>query len=133
MVAMGLNHLARWIDQGITPPRAPPIAVDAGRIVLDETGNAKGGVRNPYVDVPVAMYGVPNGPSNVFLCAIAGWRVAYSEATLHELYRNKGAYISQLNRRLMELVPESWMLPEYAEDVRTDAQAIDIPNPSGRH
>jgi hypothetical protein len=101
--------------------------VEGGQIALDESGNAKGGVRNTYVDVPAAMYGVPNGPSNVFLCAIAGWRVPYSEETLREMYRNRGAYISQLNVRLMELVREGWMLPEYAEDIREDALAIEIP------
>ena len=127
MVATGLHHLVRWVDEGVVPPRAPPLAVEGGQIALDESGNAKGGVRNTYVDVPAAMYGVPNGPSNVFLCAIAGWRVPYSEETLREMYRNRGAYISQLNVRLMELVREGWMLPEYAEDIREDALAIEIP------
>jgi hypothetical protein len=32
----------------------------------------------------------------------------------------------------MELVREGWMLPEYAEDVRADAQAIDITPPGKR-
>jgi len=52
--------------------------------------------------------------------------------TLNGLYRNKGSYISAINRRLMELVREGWMLPEYAEDVRADAQAIDITPPGKR-
>jgi len=32
----------------------------------------------------------------------------------------------------MELVREGWMLPEYAEDVRADAQAIDLTSPGKR-
>jgi len=40
--------------------------------------------------------------------------------------------ISAVNRRLMELAREGWMLPEYAEDVRADAQAIDITPPGKR-
>lgn len=125
MAAMGLHHLVRWADQGIVPPHAPPLEVQGGQIATDESGNARGGVRNPYVDVPVAIYGVPNAPG--FLCSIAGWRVPYNEETMRELYRNHGAYISRLNRRLMELVREGWMLPEYADDVRSDAHAVDIP------
>lgn len=132
MVAMGLHHLVRWADEGVVPPRAAPLEVDndladGSRLALDANGNVRGGVRNTYVDVPAAIYGVPNAPANVFLCAIAGWRVPYNEETLRDLYRNKGGYISRLNRRLMELVREGWMLPEYAEDVRADAQSIDIP------
>jgi len=85
--------------------------------------------------VPVAQYGVPNTgatPAANFNCSIAGWRVAYDEQSLHELYRNHGAYIRKLDRRLMELIREGWMLPEYAEDVRADAHAIVIPNPGRR-
>jgi len=140
MVAMGLNHLVQWVDNGVVPPRAPYIEVDndlendGSRLALDANGNAKGGVRNPYVDVPVAVYGVPNSGSgaSAFLCSIAGWRIPYNEATLRDLYKNKGSYISRLNRNLMNRVREGWMLPEYAEDVRAEALGIAIPNPPDR-
>jgi len=141
MVAMGLNHLVQWVDHGVVPPRAPYVEVDndlandGSRLALDANGNAKGGVRNPYVDVPVAVYGVPNSGSGAaaFLCSIAGWRIAYGEETLSELYRNKGGYISRLNQSLMDRVREGWMLPEYAEDVRAEALGTAIPTPSGRN
>jgi len=141
MVAMGLNHLVEWVDRGVVPPRAAPLefdndtANDGSRLVLDQNGNVKGGVRNTYVDVPAAQYGVPNSgatPAANFNCSIAGWRVAYDGNTLAELYKNHGAYMSALNRRLMDLMREGWMLPEYAEDVRADAQAIEIPGPGKR-
>lgn len=139
MAAMGLHHLIEWVDNGVVPPRAAPLEVDnntandGSRFALDAHGNVKGGVRNTYVDVPVATYGVPNGP-NSMPCNIAGWRVPFDEETLRDQlrYKNKGTYISAINRRLMELVREGWMLPEYADDVRADAQAIEIPSPSGR-
>jgi Alpha/beta hydrolase domain len=141
MAAMGLHHLIEWADHGVVPPHAARLefdnntANDGSRLSLDANGNVKGGVRNTYVDVPVAAYGVPNAgltSAAQFNCSIAGWRVPYDEHTLRGLYKNKGSYISALNRRLMELVREGWMLPEYADDVRADAQAIDIPSPSGR-
>lgn len=140
--AMGLHHLVEWVDRGVVPPRAAPLAFDndtsndGSRLALDAHGNVRGGVPSTYVDVPVAQYGVPNTgatpPAN-FNCSIAGWRIGFHEETLRELYGNKGTYISQLNRRLMELVREGWVLPEYAEDIRADAQAIEIPSPSGRN
>jgi hypothetical protein len=141
MAAMGLHHLIQWVDHGIVPPHAAPLefdnntANDGSRLALDSNGNVKGGVRNPYVDVPVAAYGVPNAgatPAAQFNCSIAGWRVPYDEHSLRTLYKNKGSYISALNRRLMDLVRDGWILPEYADDLRTDAQAIEIPSPSGR-
>ena len=141
MAAMGLDHLIDWVDHGVVPPHAARLefdnntAGDGSLLALDANGNVKGGVRNTYVDVPVAQYGVPNvgaTPAAQFNCSIAGWRVPFDEQTLRNLYHNKGSYVSALNRRLMELVREGWMLPEYADDVRSDAQAIDIPPPGQR-
>jgi hypothetical protein len=141
MAAMGLDHLIAWVDQGVVPPHASPLefdnntANDNSRLTLDAYGNVKGGVRNTYVDVPVAAYGVPNSgatPAAQFNCSIAGWRKPMPQQTLLDLYRNKGSYINAVERRLMELVREGWMLPEYAEDVRADAQAIDITPPGKR-
>jgi hypothetical protein len=138
---MGLHHLIEWVDRGVAPPRAAPIgfdndtANDGSRLALDAHGNVLGGVPSTFVDVPVARYGVPNTgatPAANFNCSIAGWRTPFTEEALRELYKNKGAYISRLNRRLMELVREGWVLPEYAEDIRADAQAVDIPNPFGQ-
>jgi len=37
-----------------------------------------------------------------------------------------------VNRRLMELIREGWMLPEYAEDIRSDALGIPIAPPGKR-
>ena len=60
--AVGLHHLLRWVDQGIAPPRAERVlldrnvANDGSTMVLDEHGNAVGGIRTPYVDVPTAKY-----------------------------------------------------------------------------
>jgi hypothetical protein len=141
MAAMGLNHLIDWVDRGIVPPHAARLefdndtANDGSRLALDRNGNVKGGVRNTYVDLPVAAYGVPNAgatPAAQFNCSIAGWRVAYDAETLRRVQHEKHAYVNRVNQRLMELVREGWMLPEYADDVRADAQAIEITPPGQR-
>jgi hypothetical protein len=141
MAAMGLHHLIEWVDHGTVPPHAAPLefdnntANDGSVLALDRNGNVKGGVRNTYVDVPVAAYGVPNAgatPAAQFNCSIAGWRVAYDAETLRRVQHEKHAYVNRVDQRLMELVREGWMLPEYVDDVRADAQAIDIPLPNQR-
>ena len=132
MAAMGLNHLVEWVDNDTIPPHAQYIAVDydtsndGSLLVLDEYGNAEGGVRNTYVDVPVAKYGVPNSGtgSSAFTCSIAGYQLVLPEDTLESLYRNRGQYISEVNQRLMEFVREGWFLPEYADLIRSDAQDV---------
>ena len=136
ITALALNHLIEWISSGKTPPRAPYITVEkdqaSGRsqIVLDEHGNAKGGVRNIWVDVPTAVYGVlAKGKTQAanFLCQIAGTKVRLPEPILKKLYKNKEDYAARVDRRLSELVSQGWFLPEYVETVHNEVKAAEIP------
>lgn len=134
--ALALNHLVDWIAKGKTPPRAPYIAVDrnpandGSHLALDEHGNAKGGIRNVWVDVPIATYGVfGKGKTQAQdrLCMLAGTEVPLSGATLRKLYTGTSQYVDRVDRRLKELVAEGWFLPEYVDMVRGDAKASGIP------
>jgi hypothetical protein len=133
---LALNHLVEWIVNGKTPPRAPYIEVDqnaasdGSHLALDEHGNAKGGVRNVWVDVPIATYGVfgmgkTTGQDR--LCQLAGTEVPLPEATLRKLYGSKDQYVNRIERRLNELISEGWFLAEYADMVRRDAKTTAIP------
>jgi hypothetical protein len=134
--ALALNHLIQWIDKGISPPRAPYIEVDrstagdGSHLALDEYGNAKGGIRNVWVDVPIATYGVMGKGKTTAtdrLCLLAGTEVPLPDATLRRLYRDKADYVARVERRLKELVSAGWFLPEYADMVRADARAVTLP------
>ncbi|ORL74697.1 alpha/beta hydrolase domain-containing protein [Prescottella equi] len=54
VVAAALRSLNTWVADGTAPPSADPIDTTDTAIVRDEFGNARGGVRTPQVDVPVA-------------------------------------------------------------------------------
>jgi hypothetical protein len=134
--AVGLHHLVEWIARGKTPPHAPPIEVDqniandGSQLALDEFGNAKGGVRNVWVDVPIATYGVfGKGKTTAQdrLCLLAGTEVPLPEATLKKLYKDKADYEKKVNDRLSQLVKDGWFLPEYVESVKADVTATAIP------
>src|SRR5687767_11779638 len=129
--ALALNHLVAWIATGTTPPRAPYIAVDqdvkgdGSHLALDEHGNAKGGIRNVWVDVPVATHGVMGKGKTTAtdrLCLLAGTKVPLPDAKLRQLYRGKDDYVARVERRLKELISEGWFLPEYADMVRADTK-----------
>ncbi len=127
--ALGLNYLIAWIADGKTPPHAPPIETANGAVAVDEYGNAKGGVRNVFVDVPVAANGVlgkGRTPQQDRLCQLGGTKVMLPAETLAKLYGNNASYQKRVNTRLRDLVKEGWFLPEYADDVRKDARAVSI-------
>src|SRR6185436_9172436 len=132
MMAMGLHHVVQWVDKGTLPPRADRMQVQNGAIVMDENGNAKGGVRNTYVDVPVAQYGAPNnadpkpGTRDDFYCGIGGFELAMSPEQLQALYKDSGTYRNKVKQRLEELTKAGWFLPEYASQVTGDAEKVQI-------
>lgn len=132
MMAMGLHHLIQWEDKGIAPPKGDRIIVENGALVLDEHGNAKGGVRNTYVDVPAAKYGVPNtakpgfAPETRadFYCSIAGYETALSIPALRSLYKDRKDYEKKVDQRLRQLIKQGWFLPMYAKQVTGDAAEV---------
>src|SRR5262249_27467469 len=133
MMAMGLHQVIEWVDKGTVPPRAERVVVENGAIALDENGNARGGVRSTYVDVPVAKYSVPNsadpkpGTRNDFYCGIAGVELPLAADRLHALYKDALTYRTMVKQRLDELTKAGWFLPEYAAQVTGDADKVRIP------
>ena len=134
--ALGLDSLVNWIAKDKTPPHAPPIEVDQNPandgsfLALDESGNAKGGIRNVWVDVPAATHGVMGKgktPAQDRLCLLAGTRVPLKPEQLQRLYKSHDDYVARVDRRLTELVDAGWFLPEYADAVRADARKAALP------
>jgi len=147
-MSVALHHLVQWVDLGIVPPRADrmlvdrTVANDGSLLALDEFGNPKGGIRSPYVDVPVAKYGVPNEgavpptPNTVpwvalrgqagidQLCRLTGYQIAMSPAELRKLYGTKAAFVSKVQQRLDELTRQGWSLPVYRDQILADAAAV---------
>ena len=133
---LALNHLIEWIANSRTPPHAPPIAVDrnpagdGSHLTLDEFGNATGGIRNVWVDVPIATYGVfGKGKTTAQdrLCQLAGTKVPLAADVSRKLYRSKDEYVSRVEQRLEQLIADGWFLPEYAGMVLADAKATSLP------
>jgi len=123
---MGLQHVLDWAAHGAMPPRAQYMEVDndtsdGTRVALDEHGNARGGVRSTYLDVPAFTFTIPNsGPG---LCSQTGWITPFSEAKMKALYGNHGGYVSRIQHRLKELMDEGWFPREYADEyVRADIE-----------
>jgi hypothetical protein len=149
-MSVGLHHLFRWVDQGITPPRAERVLLDrntdndGSAMALDKQGNPLGGIRNPYVDVPTAKYRPINtavdpvikNPSEYVaanglqgaqtMCRLSAYQEPFSAAQLRELHGSKREYLRKFEARLNELEQQGWSLPVYRELILADARAIDF-------
>ncbi|HEY2382211.1 MAG TPA: alpha/beta hydrolase domain-containing protein [Terriglobia bacterium] len=142
-MSVALRALLDWVDKGKVPPRAPRIMTETvdGRsvIAVDENGNAKGGIRNPYVDVPAAKFTVRNEAANppipnpsawvaahgqgapAQMCGLAGYENVFSRDQLQKLYGNRKTYESRVRKDLDELEKAGWSLPVYRDTILGDA------------
>lgn len=82
-----LDWLDRWSRTGAAAPAAPRLEADAegAGFVLDDHGNARGGVRTPWMDVPTATYS-GLGQKGERFAALFGRTVTFGAPILQELY-----------------------------------------------
>jgi hypothetical protein len=116
-------NLDRWVRQGTPAPRAARIEVrNAGTpqasLARDQFGNALGGVRTPYVDVPTAVYHAGHGRSPG-----CGQNFGYSEpfdwARLDALYGSYKNYQTKLTEAVDRAVRERWLTEADARRIKS--------------
>lgn len=123
-----LDHLTRWISAGGEPPTAPPLEVLTSGppvgLLRDTYGNAQGGIQLSQHAVPIATNtGVNSGPG---FCFLFGSHVLFDEGTLHSLYRNHGAYVSQAVRMVNENLADGYIVKFDAQVTKTKAAQSNI-------
>jgi Alpha/beta hydrolase domain len=128
-----LKNLVVWVDRGFAPPMADRIALaaDGRTVVRDEHGNAVGGVRTPYLDVPIATHGavstnVPGSPPSN-RCDFYGYQVDFPREKLVQLYGDHAGYVRAVNHSVKSLVRKRWYLRQDAAELRAEAAQADVP------
>lgn len=117
VLSAAFENLERWID-GETPPRTQQLDTvndyPDTRLVMDEYGNSKGGLRTPYVDVPAFNFQED---------AVA---VPLPEQTLASLYSDHNDYVKKVVTSAMECVQKRLLLPYDAAQIIRDAMDSDV-------
>jgi hypothetical protein len=119
--AMAENMVA-WLMEGKAPPRAELIEVANGEIVRDVYGNAKGGVRSPYVDQPTVRYiaTAPTEQGENPARRLIGMEEPIPPEHLMAMYGTKKAYLDRFNRGIDNMVAGRWLLPADAETLKAE-------------
>ncbi len=124
-----LAHLARWASGGEAPPSAPRLELspDATGYRLDEHGNALGGIRTPWVDVPISvMSGL--GQTGETFAMLFGRTVPFDESTLSALYPDgKTAYLEQFEVALDATIAAGFILGEDRAEILAVAASSSYP------
>jgi Alpha/beta hydrolase domain len=114
VVQAAVAALNTWVQTGDPAPTAPPIDLretDQPEPVLDSNGLAQGGVRTPWVDVPIARTsGV--GADESIMSAIFGSGEPFDAATLHRLYPGGAEeYLERFTAKLDAAIQSGFILP----------------------
>jgi hypothetical protein len=155
MMSVALDKLFTWVDKDVAPPHADRFYVDFNPdnkpeldrthgtlLALDEFGNVKGGIRNPYVDVPIKSFHAPNegadppvananpwvanrGVQGINqLCGLGNYEIELTKEQLKKLYKDPKDYQSKVARRYDELVKQGWALPVYRDMILAEAARV---------
>jgi hypothetical protein len=108
-----LQHLVNWVTRGVVPPKGPRIEVANGEIVRDQAGNAKGGIRSPYVDVPTVRYlAAKNG--------LTGTQEPIPADKLKAMYGSRAQYLQRFNASLDKAVAGRWISRQDAAKLKSE-------------
>jgi hypothetical protein len=146
--------LDNWVRNGVAPPHGAPLELKPGEhgtplkapydehgapvattgdspfvpdqaFVVDEYGNAKGGVRTPYVDVPAARYvGAKRGSIGCFL---DGAKYPFSKAKLKSIYGDHAGYVAKVRASASALEAQHWLTPADSAAIVKEAERAQIP------
>jgi hypothetical protein len=109
-----IAKLNNWLRTGEPAPTAPPIALtdaDPPQLVLDANGLAEGGVRTPWIDVPIArMSGF--APDESAMSFLFGSGEVFDTAALRALYpRGCTEYLERFTEALDRAIDSGFIRP----------------------
>lgn len=119
------HNLQLWVRDGIRPPQAPGIKFDSAyEIERDDRGNAIGGVRMPYMDVPTAAH--RGYLSAGGLGGVMGAKAPFSKETLKALYPDATIYQDRFSAATDRMVRERWISAEDGEAMKQGARQLHL-------
>jgi len=132
-----LANLEQWVRTATLPPKADRIQVENGAIVRDDFGNAKDGLRSPYVDVSIKTYKPFSAPCPACepkaLCALcSAWCVVLGNATpldeaqLAELYDDHEGYLAEFNTAADKMFDDGFVTEADLELMKTEAAKSNV-------
>jgi hypothetical protein len=99
VIEAAYRHLQTWVETGAPPPVQPRIdfAGDPPEVVRDEHGIARGGIRLPQVEVPLASNSAVFSPESR-MGSLGGSCVPFPPETVRTLYGDVDTYLARFEQ-----------------------------------
>jgi hypothetical protein len=120
----GLHHLHQWLTIGAEPPTPPLIdfAGDPPEVVRDEHGIARGGIRLPQVEVPVAQNSAVPVADDIF-SVLYGSSVPFPAAKVRDLYGDAATFLARFEEAARAAEKTGILLPRDVLTLTDEARA----------
>lgn len=118
------HHMQRWAADGVAPPVQPKIefAGDPPQVLRDEHGIARGGIRLPQVEVPLATNSaVPRGEG--IFALLGGSCEPFPAAKVRELYGDEETFIAQFEAAAQRAVDAQVLMPRDVPVLMAEARS----------
>ena len=123
-----LRHLEAWARGGDPAPAADRLEVVDGAFVLDDVGNARGGVRTPCVDAPTSILRGDTDPDAPVICQLFGSTLPLDGSVLRGLYADRDAYLAAYETATDAAITAGFVLAEDRDAVLAEARPDLIPD-----
>ncbi len=111
------EHFFRWVKDGIAPPCFERIEVDAEQNnIVDQDGNAIGGIRTPFLDYPTCHY-IPYSDLNREKFGLFGQSVPFSPKQLKARYGSLAQYKELILQSTEAAILEGRLLEDDKEEI----------------
>jgi hypothetical protein len=117
--------LVDWVEADHVPAEFDVLATDSigpvSPVTLDEYGNARGGARSPWIDVPLSTYAA-NSPGSV-ICQLVGLETPFDPATVAGLYTDANDYNTRFTQSLDKAIENGLLLQSERQAILDKANA----------
>jgi hypothetical protein len=122
-----LRDFNAWVTQGVVPPSQPQLEVDAAGTGynVDALGIAKGGIRTPHVDVPIAALTGLGQAGNDF-CSLFGGTVPLTSAELQARYGTHANFVTKFGESAKNAVSANAILKDDLDHLIAAAEASKV-------
>lgn len=111
-----LEKLHIWASQKIAPPVVEPFKRGDHGLIRDEHKNVLGGLRSPFLDVPIATYIASNSDDPE---GISGKMIYFSKEKFIQLYQTKKNYLRNFADYVDAQVQDGWISKTSAEKMKS--------------
>jgi len=131
VLSAAIHALDKWVRTGNPPATANQLqAIDftlySPRLERDASGNALGGIRTPFVDVPLAVLsGAGNSGGNGF-CGLFGTTTPYNATELDTRYPTQQVFVNAWTAATEEAVDKGFFRPADGQALIDAAKRVQI-------